>query len=54
MNILFLDAVGGPKSDLYSFFALILISPFIFAFLIVVFFNLLDRISKKSNPGADK
>ncbi len=47
MNGLLLDAVGAPKAAwdflIMSFF----LSPFIFGFLIVAFFKLLDKFSKK-------
>jgi hypothetical protein len=47
--LLFLDAVGASKKDLYEFGILLVLSPFIFAFLVVLLFRLLDRFSGKED-----
>jgi len=46
-EILILDAVGIPKKNLTEFGIILLLSPFIIAFVIVLFFRLLDRISPR-------
>jgi hypothetical protein len=53
MPEIFLDAVGASKSTYNWFFVTLILSPFLFALLVVLFFKLLDRISKKNPENSE-
>ncbi len=50
VEFILLDAVGAPAWALNELFLIIILSPFLLAIGIILFFKLLDRISKKDVP----
>ena len=50
MEVIFLDAVGMPKFYFYQAAIIVVLSPFILAAGIILFFKLLDKLSPKT-PG---
>jgi hypothetical protein len=53
MNYFLADAVGAPESALNALIISIILSPFIFAGLLIVFFRILDKFSKKKSHASN-
>jgi hypothetical protein len=53
MQQIFIDAVGVSNKAFYEFFGALILSPFVFAFGMILFFKFLDRLSKKKEVGTD-